>query len=85
MLLRHKVITLTGMQLSRAESSALFKDLIAKYAGVFMSVSTLVFDLAPYLHYLSECVDPGNEATEEMRASELLAMFDTEAAACGED
>ena len=85
MLLRHKVITFAGLQLSKEESAPLFKDLILLYCQVFISVSTLVFDLAPYLSYLVECVEPGSCAPENLPASEIIAMFDAEAEACGDD
>ena len=85
MLLRHKVITFAGLQLSKEESALLFKDLILLYCQVFISVSTLVFDLAPYLSYLVECVEPGSFAPENLPTSEIIAMFDAEAEACGDD
>ena len=55
MLLRHKVIVLGGLELTKVESGLLFRDLIIQYSQIFLSTSTLVFDLAPYLEYLPEC------------------------------
>lgn len=42
-------------------------------------MSTLVFDLAPYLQYLPECKTSADSSEEECK-SELIAMFDQEVA-----
>ena len=55
MLLRHKVLALTHSEHSKEQTAPLFRDLIKQYSTVFISVATLVFDLAPYVGYLSEC------------------------------
>mmetsp|Transcript_15965 Transcript_15965/g.21674 ORF Transcript_15965/g.21674 Transcript_15965/m.21674 type:complete len:217 (-) Transcript_15965:1519-2169(-) len=85
MLLRHKLVTLSGLKPSKEESTALYKDLIVQYSKVFISVQTLVFDLAPYLGNLSECLGLKDVAPAELPASDLLAMFTSEAEAVGDD
>ena len=70
MLLRHKLLALQGLESSKAQTGPLFSDLIVKYSQIFLTLQTLVFDLAPYLGYLPEC---GSDA-----ASQLITMFDTE-------
>ena len=55
MLLRHKIIAFSGITLTKAESGPLFETLIVEYSKIFLSTSTLCFDLAPYLEYLPEC------------------------------
>ena len=78
MLLRHKVITFGGLALSKQQTAGLFSDLVSQYSQVFSSVQTLVFDLAPYLHYLPEFQSAAH-------ISSTLSMLQTEAEACGED
>jgi hypothetical protein len=78
LLLRHKLIVLGGLDLTRQETKVLFGDLIVKYARIFLTTQTLVFDLAPFLQYLPEC----GSAEEQ---SEVLSMFDAEIEQAGED
>ena len=77
MLLRHKIIAFTGLNLSKEQSGPLFRDLIVEYSKIFMSTATLCFDLAPYLGYLPEC------NSEE--PSTLVELFVAEAAQIAND
>ena len=80
MLLRHKTLALAIGPVSKEQSGPLFNELIIKYSKIFVSVSTLVFDLAPYLQYLPECEIGADATSEEEYKSELLSMFDEEVA-----
>lgn len=83
MLLRHKVIAYAGLDLTKEETGSLFRDLIVKYCSVFLSVQTLVFDLAPYLSYLPECItDTDLSPTTN---TPLITLFENGAEAVGED
>jgi len=84
MLLRHKLIAFLGLKPSQEETGPLFRDLIVQYCLLFITTQTLVFDLAPYLHYLPECLQgraPGATAVN----ADLVHMFDVEAAASGDN
>ena len=70
MLLRHKVFALAGLSPSQEQSGPLFSGIIVKYSQIFLSTSTLVFDLAPYLEYLPEC-NP-----ENVDNSDLINLFE---------
>ena len=54
MLLRHKILVASKLQLTREQEDSLFSPLIQEYTDVFMSVQSLIFDLGPYISYLSD-------------------------------
>ena len=85
MLLRHKIIAFTGLNLPKEQSGSLFRDLIVEYSKIFMSTATLCFDLAPYLGYLPECNSNNNSNSEEPPQSALVELFVAEAAQIASD
>ncbi len=56
----------------------MFRGLISQYCEVFISVATLVFDLAPYLEYLPEFKN-------QEKNSQIRNLFSTEADNAGDD
>ena len=56
MLLRHKVLVASELSLTREQEDSLFSPLIQEYTDVFMSVQSLIFDLGPYISYLSDFI-----------------------------
>ena len=81
MLLRHKALIVgkpTGV--TKEKTKALFNDLIHLYTSIFMSVQSLVFDLGPYLGYLTEYIADDSEATgpESELLDSISAKLDAE-------
>ena len=72
MLIKHKCVALSGLNLERQQTAALCDDNILDYCQLFNSVSTLVFDIAPYIKYHSESNSDAD--------SRLFAMMEEEIA-----
>ena len=83
MLLRHKLIAFCDLKPTKEQSDELFRHLIRQYCRIFLSVQTLVYDLAPYLGYLPESMVEGDFT--ETPSSSLIDIFLVEADAAGED
>jgi len=72
MLLKHKLLVLGENSLNDEQKSSLFDQVITKYAELFKEVQSLVFDLGPYLQYLTSTSGAQSKFLTEFEA--LIAV-----------